>query len=468
MANFFVTSLIPSLALERGRPRPQRSRPQLRDTLDGQVDEQSYQELNCDMDVELSTRVKFEVLSSINEVNSTCWDACVGPSSSPFVQHAWLQCLEDSGCASSATGWTPHHIRIRLGRDICGFVPCYVKDHSMGEFIFDNTFAYAAQRNGLQYYPKLLVGVPFTPVTGSRILLNSKLSTSQAQSLRKLVSIYLKKVAADQGLSSVHINFAMDDEIETIAGPIRVTQDCDSDSLDARTPTSGDNSPVNTIKAFVNQLNLTRGVGGGGDKQQRRVKDNYDNHDYLRRTSIQYHWHNSNTKTGGQPYASFEEYLSCFKSKRRISIKREREKVKEEEGIRIDAVVGRNILKYDGLVDRMYLIYRSTVDKMLFGRQYLSLDFFRLLAKSSFVDNLCFMCARRLSSGDILQAKDVMAGTFNCVKDNVFYGRYWGCLDDVKNLHFETCYWSALEYCIQEGLTRMEPGAGGGGESFVA
>jgi predicted N-acyltransferase len=138
----------------------------------------------------------------------------------------------------------------------------------------------------------------------------------------------------------------------------------------------------------------------------------------------------------------------------------------EDEQIRVDAIAGKDILQYEGLVERMFEIYVSTIDKMYWGRQYLTLEFFQLLAKSDFVKNLCFMCARHRSTGDKLRAEDVFAGTVNIVKDGVFYGRYWGCLPgkEVKNLHFETCYWSAIDYCIKNGLKRMEPGAGGGGE----
>jgi predicted N-acyltransferase len=138
-------------------------------------------------------------------------------------------------------------------------------------------------------------------------------------------------------------------------------------------------------------------------------------------------WENSNL--GNQPYESFEEYLSCFRSKRRITIKCERRKVLEDEDIRIGAVVGSDIPKYDGLVERMFdIIYLSTVDKMIWGRQYLTLDFFQLLMKKDFVHNLAFSCARPQSSGPELRAEDVFAGTFNIVKNGAFYGRYWGCL----------------------------------------
>lgn len=308
----------------------------------------------------------------------------------------------------------------------------------MGEFIFDKNWADAAASNGIAYYPKLLIGVPFTPVTGERILLNptylQKLNRFQLRSLRRLVSLFIQKLVDDNNLSGAHINFATDGEITDIAGSIRNDQDVEVGGfLDG------------TVKGLRNKFHSASTA-------------------FLRRTSIQYFWSNSNSKNGGRPYQSFEEYLSCFKSKRRISVKRERQKVMEDEGIRIDAVVGREILKHDGLVDRMFELYHSTVKKMYWGRQYLTQDFFRLLAKSSFVDNLCFLCARRASSGEPFKAEDVIAGTFNCVDHGVFYGRYWGCTEEVKHLHFETCYWSAIEYCINEGLSNMEPGAGGGGK----
>jgi predicted N-acyltransferase len=314
----------------------------------------------------------------------------------------------------------------------------YVKSHSMGEFIFDSNWADAAAGNGIAYYPKLLVGVPFTPVTGDRILLNPKLRRTlnlrQLASLRRLVSFFLKKLVDDNNLSSVHLNFATEGEITDIAGAIRTDQVVDMGGP----PLDG------SVKAAAI-----------------RKKSHSTSNGFLRRTSIQYLWTNSNTRNQGRPYVSFEEYLSCFKSKRRISVKRERRKVMEDGGIRIDAVVGREILKHDGLVERMFDLYLSTVQKFRRGRQYLTSDFFRLLAQSSFVDNLCFLCARRTSSGEHFKAKDVIAGTFNCVNQGVFYGRYWGCMEEVKHLHFETCYWSAIEYCIREGLSRMEPGAGG-------
>jgi predicted N-acyltransferase len=318
----------------------------------------------------------------------------------------------------------------------------------MGEFIFDNSWADAAYQSGITYYPKLLVAVPFTPATGHRILLKPEVwetfRDTEISQVRKAVATFLIQVAESNQLSSIHFNFLTESEATELSGSLPRLKSLGSDS-------EGDEqqqSFSNQVKDILNRISMNKGSG------------------YLRRTSIQYHWTNENSNNGGQPYASFDDYLSCFKSKRRITIKRERRLVLEEEGIRIDSVMGADILKYDGLVERMFEIYLSTVDKMIWGRQYLTLDFFQRLAKSDFIRNLCFLCARPRSSGEELRAEDVFAGTFNIVKNGVFYGRYWGCLPgrEIKNLHFETCYWSAIEFCIKNNIGRMEPGAGGGGK----
>jgi predicted N-acyltransferase len=389
----------------------------------------------------MSENIQFELHSSILEIRAEDWDGCLANdgTASPFMEHSWLRCLEESKCASPETGWMPQHVAIKIDGDICGFVPLYIKTNSMGEFIFDNGWAEAANANGIDYYPKFLVGVPFTPATGHRILLHpritEKYSRSKIAELRKMVAIFLKGVARSSRLSSVHMNFLMEEEATDIAG-----------------------KPEKTSRASYDQT-----LEGEFNSILKRLQY-VDVDGYIRRTSLQYHWSNSNSKNSGLPYKTFDEYLSCFKSKRRIAIRRERKKVQVDKDIRIDAVVGKDILKYDGLVERMFQIYLSTVNKMFWGRQYLSLEFFSLLARSDFVDNLCFMCARRRSAGETLQAADVFAGTFNIVNNGVFYGRYWGCLEEVKSLHFETCYWAAIEYCIKNGLQRMEPGAGGGGK----
>ena len=380
--------------------------------------------------------IEFELHRSISEIPADSWDACLDKHSSPFLEHAWLRCLEESKCASPETGWVPQHISIAIDGKVQGYVPLYLKGHSMGEFIFDNAWADAAYQNEINYYPKLLVGVPFTPATGKRILLDPdlKYTREEVADLRRAVGDFLKQVAHANKISSVHVNFLTDEEAADLSSDLEQPKE------------EGGSAITKSVKAMLAQLSR---------------KDVY-----LRRTSLQYHWTNSNAINDGKPYESFDDYLTCFKSKRRITIRRERRKVQEDEGIQVDAITGEDILNHEGLVERMFEIYVSTVDKLIWGRQYLNLEFFQLLAKSDFVKNLCFMCARLKTTGDEPRAADVFAGTFNIVKDGVFYGRYWGCLagKEVKNLHFETCYWRAIEYCIQNGFKRMEPGAGGGGE----
>ena len=381
--------------------------------------------------------IEFQIHPSIQDISADAWDKCLteDESSSPFLQHSWLRCMEESKCASAVTGWAPQHMSIRIDGKQWGFVPLYLKGHSMGEFIFDNSWADAAHQFGIKYYPKLLVGVPFTPATGQRILFHPYLRASSSMvemaELRLQVAKFLRQVAASNGISSIHFNFLTEQEATDLAGPL----------------------PVAGVEV---------GLQNQVKELFKRLTTRNDKEEYLRRTSLQYHWKNENPKNENKPYLSFDDYLGAFKSKRRITIRRERKKVLEDENIRIDAIVGKDILKYDGLLDRMFEIYVSTIDKMFWGRQYLTKEFFQLLGKSDFIDNLCFMCARRSSVGEEFRADDVFAGTFNIIKNGVFYGRYWGCLKEVKNLHFETCYWSAIDFCITNGLQRMEPGAGGG------
>ena len=372
----------------------------------------------------------------------------------------------------------------------CAYIPLYIKSNSMGEFIFDSEWAQLANQMRIKYYPKLLCGIPFTPVSCSKILMSSGLryrlglgsglggmgSSPSSSSFnnnekdggqkdlnldngirefRVLVANILKKIATSNRLSSVHVNFITDEEASDIAGQLPVvpkfgdTQRKD-DNNEAGSSSSNGTTTRNRVKSVINRL-----------VQQR---DSNQNNNFIRRTSLQYHWQNRNQNNGNLPYASFEEYLNCFKSKKRITIKRERRNVLEEQNVRVDAIVGRDILLYPGLVKRMFEIYKSTVDKMFFGKQYLTLDFFEMLVKTDFVDNLLFMCARFKNEDEQFNAEDVFAGTFNVIKNKVFYGRYWGCLPnfDLKNIHFEVCYWSAIEYCIDNNFERFEPGAGGG------
>ncbi len=500
----------------------------------------SYSSSSSSLSSTLSQSLEFELKPSITSISPQDWNSCLNNDSvnlptstttsttitttkdendedqdtflsssslpsSPFLEYSWLASLEESKCASSNTGWMPSHIQIKFNGSICAFVPLYIKSNSNGEFIFDGEWAQYAYRMNIKYYPKIVVGIPFTPVTCSKILISpgfryhlmeSRRSTCSISSggggekndnnnndamreFRSIVAKFIQEVATSNNLSSVHLNFITDDEAYDIAGPIpnakgifqnknndnssstkeqqhdKNNNETDNTSSSSSSSASSQHTPIqDRVKSVMNRF-----------VQQHKQKES----EYFRRTSLQYHWQNINQNNNNIPYTSFDDYLSCFKSKKRITIKRERKRVFEDQNIIIDAVKGKDILKYPGLVERMFEIYKSTVDKQIFfGKQYLTLEFFQRLVESDFINNLLFMCARYDSGNgnEELDAKDVFAGTFNIVKDKVYYGRYWGCLPEyeVKNLHFEVCYWSAIEYCINNDFIRMEPGAGGGGK----
>mmetsp|Transcript_7518 Transcript_7518/g.7586 ORF Transcript_7518/g.7586 Transcript_7518/m.7586 type:complete len:260 (+) Transcript_7518:970-1749(+) len=176
---------------------------------------------------------------------------------------------------------------------------------------------------------------------------------------------------------------------------------------------------------------------------------------FQQRETIQYRWVNLNKETN-QMYTDFDDYLTSFKSKRRMQIKRERTVVYQEQKIRIEAIRGDSELADSKLYNTMFNIYTTTVEKM-WGTQYLSAEFFQMLhdADNNFRKNLLFIVAYDSDN-------EVVGGTINLVKNTHFYGRYWGGFKFVQFLHFEACYYKAIEYCIEHGITYMEPGAGGG------
>jgi predicted N-acyltransferase len=318
------------------------------------------------------------IVGSIHDVPRAAWNALVG-AGSPFLEWEWLAALEDSGAASADTGWGTSHLTSWAGGTLVGACPGYVKSHSQGEFVFDQGWASAALRAGIPYYPKLLVGVPFTPVTGPRFLTRAAARTVAIGELAG----GLEETCATEAVSSVHVNFCLPDEVEALRG---------------------------------------RG--------------------WLHRTGWQYHWTNAG-------FASFDDYLASLRSKRRNQVRRERREL-DEQGVEITAHAGADIP--DELFPVMYRLYRRTIQLLPWGQQYLNPRFFELAAER-LRPRLCFIVAR--------QARKVIAGTFNVVKGDALYGRYWGAARELRHLHFNVCYYAAIDYCIARGLARFEPGAGG-------
>jgi predicted N-acyltransferase len=319
------------------------------------------------------------IVRKIRDVPRSDWDG-LARESSPFLRWDWLDSLEQTGCVNEKTGWLPHHLMVEQSGRIIAACPLYLKGHSMGEFVFDYEWAEAAHHVGIQYYPKMLVGVPFTPVTGQRFLTAEGKDRAQ---LIRLLGQALGKIAADNKISSVHVNFCLDDERRSLEE-----------------------------------------VG------------------FLSRHGIQFHWLN-------QDFTSFDDYLASFRSDRRNKIKRERREVAQR-GISISAIEGPELTPRH--MRTMFRLYKGHVDRLYYGRQYLTQEFFDETCRR-FAANICLVLAER--DGKII------AGTFNVRDHTAMYGRYWGAFEEHPFLHFNVCYYSAIEHCIRLGLRRFEAGAGG-------
>lgn len=327
----------------------------------------------------MGDEVGLRVIRRIAEVAGDRWNGLVG-NHSPFLKWDWLDALEQAGCVNEKTGWLPHHIVVERGGELIAACPMYLKLHSMGEFVFDYEWADAAHHSGIQYYPKMLVGVPFTPVTGRRFL------TAEGEDRADLIRFMgqaLAKIAADNKISSVHVNFCLADEREALEG-----------------------------------------VG------------------FFPRQGIQFHWQN-------QQFSSFDDYLGRFRSDRRNKVKRERREMAQR-GITIRAYEGAELTPTH--LRTMFRLYKGHVDRLYYGRQYLTQDFFDELQRR-FATHVCLMLAER--DGKFI------AGTFNIRDDTALYGRYWGAFEEHPFLHFNVCYYSAIEHSINLGLQRFEAGAGG-------
>jgi predicted N-acyltransferase len=331
---------------------------------------------------ETPVRLELAVVERMHDIARDEWNALLMPDDSPFLEWEWLCAMEESKSAARKSGWAPYHLIVRAmpARRIVGACPVYLKSHSMGEFIFDHGWADAAERAGIRYFPKLLVGVPFTPHTGRRFLISPDFDR---RTMVSLLARALTEMCKDNGLSSAHVNFCEPEEVEVLS-----------------------------------QLG------------------------YLERLGYQYHWYNAGFQT-------FDDYLGQLKSKRRYAVRHERAALLSQDvSIRVHA--GEEIS--DAMFGPMFKIYLSTIQKLYWGRQYLTRDFFDLL-RTTFKRHLRFVCAYR--------RRELIAATINLEKAGVFYGRYWGSFTDLPFLHFNVCYYAAIEHCIERGVSRFEPGAGG-------
>ncbi len=323
--------------------------------------------------------MEIEITETLLDIPATQWNK-VNQDGNPFTSHAFLIALEESNSIGGNTGWMPRYLLLWADNgNLAGSLPIYEKHHSWGEYVFDWAWANAWQQCGLAYYPKLVVAVPFSPVTGHRFLVGKDQNRDDIISRLQSAAVdYAKK----EEYSSLHYLF----------------------------PT---NSECNLL-------------------QQRGM---------LIRHDVQFQWKNHS-------YTDFNNFLATMTSRKRKKIARERRRVMEKD-IDFKIISGKQLTPVN--MERMYEFYLRTI--MRHGSQaYLSKEFFLLLAERM-ADSIVLIEAH-------LQGR-VVAAALNIRHDKTLYGRYWGCLEEYHSLHFETCYYQAISYCISHGLKRFEGGAQG-------
>jgi uncharacterized protein len=347
----------------------------------------------------MSSPYTVHVAQSMSEIDAAQWDACANPEAStpapgqgavpddpyeaerfnPFISHAFLKALETSKSVGPRSGWNSTHILVKDadGR-LAAAAPAYLKTHSMGEYVFDHGWADAYHRAGLHYYPKLQVAVPFTPVTGRRLLV----APGHDEAARLMLLAGLRAWRDQAGASSTHVTFPTKSEWETL--------------------------------------------GASG---------------YLQRTGQQFHFLNKG-------YADFDAFLADLASRKRKMIRRERKEALAD-GITIELLTGTDIKEAHW--DAFFHFYMDTGSRK-WGTPYLTREFFSAVG-AAMSDHILLVMAKRESR--------TIAGAINFIGKDALYGRNWGAIEEHPFLHFEVCYYQAIEFAIAHGLSRVEAGAQG-------
>lgn len=324
------------------------------------------------------------ILDRIDRVAADEWDACLrdaeGHIENPFVSHAFLDALEQSGSVGRKTGWLPQHLVIAdSDGSLAAAAPLYVKSHSQGEYVFDHGWAEAYERAGGRYYPKLQVAAPFSPVPGPRLLVRPGPFAAEA---RAALIAGLVSAVENSGMSSLHVTFAPPEDV-----------------------------------AALTQAG------------------------FLHRIGLQYHWRNKN-------YGDFDQFLAALNSRKRKAIRKERAAAASH-GLELRAWDGAELSAAHW--DAFFAFYMDTGSRK-WGRPYLNREFFARIGET-LQDRVVLMLAR--------QDGEFVAGALNLKGSRTLYGRNWGSLADFKFLHFELCYYQAIDYAIRHGLARVEAGAQG-------
>ncbi|MCP4596805.1 GNAT family N-acetyltransferase [Neptuniibacter sp.] len=319
---------------------------------------------------------EIKLCHEIKEIGKEAWNQLC-KTDYPFARYEFLYALETSGSVQPKTGWQPLHLLLQDNGINIGVMPLYLKNHSYGEYVFDWAWADAYNRYGLEYYPKLVTAIPFSPVTGPRLL-----TQQDPKPLLEMISHSLPQIAEQVQANSWHLLFPTDEERNAVQHP-----------------------------------------------------------HLMHRKGCQYQWFNKN-------YADFDDFLATFTSRKRKNVRKERQKVIDH-GITHVQLDGEDISPEQ--LDQFYDFYRMTYLKR--GREaYLTKEFFFLL-KELMPENLLLVLAY---NGD-----QPVAGALSLKDSTTLYGRYWGCFDEYDSLHFETCYYQGIDYCIANKLRRFDSGAQG-------
>jgi predicted N-acyltransferase len=297
----------------------------------------------------------------------------------PFTRYEFFAACEESGSATARTGWRPCHLVVEDEGRTVGLMPLYLKNHSQGEYVFDHGWADAFERAGGSYYPKLQASVPFTPVTGPRLLAAEH---ADKDSIRTMLLAAGASAVKELRASSLHVTFLTEEE-----------------------------------------WNAAGELG------------------YLQRTDQQFHWEN-------RGYASFDQFLAELSSSKRKNLRKERASVREA-GVTFDWLTGSDLT--EAVWDQFFAFYMDTGGRK-WGSPYLTREFFSRIG-ATMGDQILLVVAR--------MGPRAIAGALNFFGQGVLFGRNWGAIAQLPFLHFETCYYQAIDFAIENKFRKVEAGAQG-------
>lgn len=331
-----------------------------------------------------------KIIEDLREIPVAQWNALAA--GDPFLSHAYLLALQESGCATAEFGWQAQFITLWQDGRLVGGMPLYLKMHSVGEHVFDFAWADAYRQHGLRYYPKLVCCVPFTPVTGARLLAIS-------DETRRLLLKHALQFAKELTLSPEGRGVGME---------------------------GGEQVGVSSLHClFLNEADALEAQGQG----------------MMLRQDVQFHWENSG-------YRDFDDFLAALSRDKRKRIKQERRKVRDS-GIMLECVTG------ERATAEQWAFFASCYThtrQMHHSPPALNDDFFHRIGAALPQHTLLVIASRE---------GRMIASALNIFTRDVLYGRSWGAFEFHSGLHFEACFYQAIEFCIARGIRTFEGGAGG-------